>query len=65
MSQIIFEVQEDEVDGGYVAAALGHGIVTQGDTLDELRTMVKDAVHSFRRWRSRPDAQDHPASLRS
>jgi predicted RNase H-like HicB family nuclease len=24
---------------------LGHGIVTQGDTLEELRSMVKDAVH--------------------
>ena len=45
MSEIIFEVQEDEVDGGYVATALGHGIVTQGDTLNELREMVKDAVH--------------------
>ena len=45
MSEIIFEVQEDEVDGGYVATALGHAIVTQGDTLDELREMVKDAVH--------------------
>jgi len=45
MSEIIFEVQEDEVDGGFVATALGHGIVTQGDTLEELREMVKDAVH--------------------
>ena len=44
MSEIIFEVQEDEMDGGYVATALGHGIVTQGDSLEELRQMVKDAV---------------------
>lgn len=44
MSEIIFEVQEDEIDGGYVATALGHGIVTQGDTLEELRAMVIDAV---------------------
>jgi predicted RNase H-like HicB family nuclease len=44
MSEIIFDVQEDEVDGGYVATALGHGIVTQGDTLNELREMVKGAV---------------------
>jgi predicted RNase H-like HicB family nuclease len=27
-----------------VATALGHGIVTQGDSLEELRQMVKDAV---------------------
>jgi hypothetical protein len=44
MSEIIFEVQEDGVDGGYAATALGHGIVTQGDNLVELREMVKDAV---------------------
>ncbi len=44
MTEIIFEVQEDEIDGGYVATALGHGIVTQGDTLEELRAMVIDAV---------------------
>jgi len=44
MSEIIFEVQEDEMDGGYVATALGHAIVTQGDSLEELRQMVKDAV---------------------
>ena len=44
MSEIIFEVREDEADGDYVATALGHSIATQGDTLDELRDMVRDAV---------------------
>ena len=44
MSEIIFEVSEDEVDGGYVATALGHAIATQGDTIEELHTMVRDAV---------------------
>ena len=44
MSEIIFEVQHDEMDGVYVATALGHAIVTQGDSLDELSQMVKDAV---------------------
>ena len=44
MSEIIFEVQEDEADGGYVATALGHAIATQGDTIEELREMVRDAV---------------------
>jgi predicted RNase H-like HicB family nuclease len=42
--EIIFEVLEDDVDGGYVATALGHAIGTQGETLDELREMVRDAV---------------------
>ena len=45
MSEIIFEVSEDEVDGGYVATALGHAIATQGETIQELREMVRDAVH--------------------
>ena len=44
MSEIIFEVREDEVDGGYVARALGYSIHTQADSLEDLRTMVKDAV---------------------
>lgn len=45
MSEIIFEVREDEVDGGFVAVALGHAIATQGETVEELREMVRDAVH--------------------
>ena len=44
MSEIIFEVQEDEADGGYVATALGHAIATQGETIEEVREMVRDAV---------------------
>lgn len=47
MSEIIFEVREDKVDGGYIASALGYGIHTQGDTLEELRAMVKDAVNCY------------------
>ena len=45
MNEIIFEVREDETDGGYVATALGHAIATQGDSVEELRAMVRDAVH--------------------
>ncbi|MDR1305338.1 MAG: hypothetical protein LBK76_08965 [Verrucomicrobiales bacterium] len=47
MSEIIFEVREDEVDGGYTASALGYGIHTQGDSLAELRKMVKEAVECY------------------
>lgn len=43
-TEIIFEVREDEVDGGYNARALGHDIFTQGDSLEEVRAMVRDAV---------------------
>lgn len=44
MTEIIFEVREDEADGGYSATALGHAIATQADSLDELRKMVREAV---------------------
>jgi predicted RNase H-like HicB family nuclease len=47
MTEIIFEVREDEVDGGYAARALGFGIHAQGDTLEELRAMVKDAFSCY------------------
>ena len=45
MNEIIFEVREDELEGGFVATALGYAIATQGDTVEELRVMVRDAVH--------------------
>ena len=41
--EIIFSVEE-EPEGGFVAEALGHAIVTQGETMEELRRMVRDAV---------------------
>ena len=40
-------MREDEVDGGYNAMALGYGIQAQGDSIDELRLMVKDAVNCY------------------
>ena len=45
-SEIIFEVTEAE-EGGYCASALGFGINTQGETLEELRAMVRDAVACY------------------
>jgi predicted RNase H-like HicB family nuclease len=42
--EIIFEVTQDEVDGGYNASALGFSIHTQGDSLTELRENVREAV---------------------
>lgn len=46
-TEIIFEVTEDEVDGGYSATALGHGIHTQGDSVDEIRRNVREAVDCY------------------
>ena len=42
-SEIIFSVQESP-EGGDEARALGFSIFTQADSLDELKTMVRDAV---------------------
>jgi len=44
MSEIIFQVTEDEVDGGLIASALGYAIVTEADTWEELRANVREAV---------------------
>ena len=46
-TEIIFEVSEGELDGGYSASALGFGIHTQGDTMDELRRNVREAVDCY------------------
>jgi len=44
---IIFEVTEDEVDGGYSASALGYGIHTQGECVEEVRRNVLEAVNCY------------------
>lgn len=46
-TEIIFEITEDELDGGYCASALGYGIHTQGDSLAEIRRNVKEAVDCY------------------
>ncbi len=43
MTEIIFEVGGDEV-AGYSARALGYSIYTDGDSLEEIRHNVKEAV---------------------
>jgi predicted RNase H-like HicB family nuclease len=46
VSELIFQVRE-EPEGGYSAVCTTESIVTQGDTWDELRAMVKDAVEGY------------------
>ena len=46
-TEIIFEVTEDEVDGGYSASALGYGIHTQGECVEEVRRNVLEAVYCY------------------
>ena len=64
MTEIIFEVTEDEVDGGYSASALGHGIHTQGDSVEEIRSNVKEAVDCYFR-RHHAATEVDPVALRA
>jgi hypothetical protein len=41
--EIIFSVQESP-EGGYEARSLGFSIFTQANSLEELKTMIRDAV---------------------
>jgi len=43
MNELIFLVEEAD-EGGYIAKALGESIVTQSETLGELKEIIKDAV---------------------
>jgi hypothetical protein len=43
MDELIFIVEED-AEGGFRARALGESIHTQADTIEELHTMVREAV---------------------
>lgn len=47
MKEIIFEIRENELDGGFVASALGYGIRTEGDSLDQIRERVREAVGCY------------------
>ena len=58
MTEIIFLV-EDDPEGGYVARALGESIFTQADSIQELRELVKDAVHCHY-----PDEATRPKLIR-
>jgi len=58
MSEIVFQITEDDTDGGFIARALGHSIVTEADTWEELRANVREAV------RCHFDAGQAPAVIR-
>ena len=46
MKELIFEVTE-EMDGTLSASALGIGIHTQADSVEELKRMVREAVECY------------------
>lgn len=58
MTEIVFIV-EDDPDGGYTARALEESIFTQADDLENLREMLRDAVHCHF-----PDEQNRPKIIR-
>ncbi len=43
MNEIIFLVEE-ALEGGYTAKALGESIFTEGDTMEEIKANIKEAV---------------------
>ena len=44
--EIVFDVVQEQ-DGGFVADCLNEDIITQGDSWDELRNNVREAVSAF------------------
>ena len=51
----VFEVTQDEIDGGGSVRSLGHPILTGGGPLDDMRRNVRDAVdHHFDETMQRP-----------
>ncbi len=44
MTEVHFIVEESP-EGGYTARAVGHAIFAEADTLAELKSQVRDAVH--------------------
>ena len=54
MAELVFEVVQ-EADGGYCAECLTESIFTEGDTWDELRKNVLEAISAFFFDRPRPE----------
>jgi len=53
--ELVFSVTQ-EADGGLVAECLSHDIFTQGDSWDELRANVREAVTAFFFDQTKPSA---------
>ena len=43
MKEVFFLIEEAEEDG-YIASALGQSIITEADTLEELKTNIREAT---------------------
>ncbi|HOF00909.1 MAG TPA: 2-oxoisovalerate dehydrogenase [Spirochaetota bacterium] len=43
MNEIIFIIEED-FEGGFIAKAVNYSIFTEGETIEELKENIKDAI---------------------
>ena len=53
--EIVFSVTQ-ESDGGYTAECLSHDIFTQGDSWEEMRANVREAVSGYFFDQAKPNA---------
>ncbi len=44
MNEVFFLVEEAQ-EGGYTARVIGESIFTEAETMDELKTNIREAVH--------------------
>ena len=53
MNEIIFLIEE-ALEGGYTAKAIGEGIFTEADSLEEIKKNIKEAVECHFEDEKRP-----------
>jgi len=58
MKEIVFEVLADPA-GGFTASAVGLGIHTQGDNVDDLKAQLRDAVDCYF-----DESEERPSAVR-
>ena len=61
MNELVFDVTQ-EADGGYCTECLTESIVTEGNTWEELRTNVREAVRGY--YFDQPEKMTSPIRLR-
>jgi hypothetical protein len=54
MKELMFIVEESQ-DGGYVARAVGVSIVTEADSIEDLKPMISDAVNCHFNEQDKPN----------
>jgi len=55
MARELIVLVEDAPEGGYTARALGHSIFTEADSIEELRSNVREAVQCHFEEGQRPN----------